>query len=276
MVNSGTTPAATLGASRASQIVITDVSKTYETRNGRVEALSRTSLEFEPGEFVSVVGPSGCGKSTLLKMIAGLVPTSTGTITVGEEIVKGPFTDLGIVFQDAVLLEWRKVEQNVMLQAEVRRLDKAALRERALELLELVGLKGFEQRYPFELSGGMRQRAAICRALVHDPPVLLMDEPFGAIDALTREQLNQDLEHLWMRSPKTVFFVTHSIAEAVFLGDRVIVMSPRPGRVERIFDIDLPRPRSLSIRDSEPFIQYTRDIRAVFESVGVLDASDER
>ena len=271
-VAGGTPGAGTAG--QATRIRIENVSKTYRTRSGPVHALGDTNLEFEAGEFVSVVGPSGCGKSTLLLMIAGIVPTTTGTITIGDQTVSGPFTDLGIVFQDSVMLEWRKVLQNVMLQADIRRLDQAKLRSRALELLELVGLKGFEGRYPFELSGGMRQRAAICRALVHDPPVLLMDEPFGAVDALTRDQLNQDLERLWLRSPKTVFFVTHSIAEAVFLGDRVIVMSPRPGRVEKIVDVDIPRPRRLSVRDEPQFVQYTHQIRTIFESVGVLNTNE--
>jgi NitT/TauT family transport system ATP-binding protein len=260
----------TNGTSRASRIRIDDVSKVYRTKNGPVEALSPTTLVFEPGEFVSVVGPSGCGKSTLLRMIAGLEDITEGTITIGETVVKRPYTDVGIVFQDSVMLEWRKVLPNIMLQAEVRHLDKAQIRRNALELLELVGLKGFEDRYPFELSGGMKQRAAIVRALVHDPGILLMDEPFGAIDALTRDQLNQDLEQLWLRSPKTVFFVTHSIEEAVFLGDRVVVMSPRPGRVEEIFTIDLPRPRDLELRDTPEFVTYTKDIRRVFERVGVF------
>lgn len=251
-------------------IRVEGVSKTYQSRTGQVHALASTSLAFAPGEFVSMVGPSGCGKSTLLLMIAGLVPYSTGRITIGDGVVNGPYTNLGIVFQDSVMLDWRRVLGNVMLQAEVRRLDHVSVEGRAMELLELVGLKGFEHRYPFELSGGMRQRTSICRALVHDPPVLLMDEPFGAIDALTRDQLNQDLERIWMHSPKTVFFVTHSIAEAVFLGDRVIVMSPRPGRVEEIIDIDLPRPRGLSVRDTPRFTEYTKRIRAIFEAAGVL------
>jgi NitT/TauT family transport system ATP-binding protein len=263
-------------STRASGIRIDNVAKTYQTKNGPVEALSPTTLNIQPGEFISLVGPSGCGKSTLLLMVAGLQPATEGTITIGDTVVDGPFTDLGIVFQDAVLLEWRKVLANVMIQADVRGLDRQVMRERALELLELVGLNGFEERYPFELSGGMRQRASICRALVHDPPVLLMDEPFGAIDALTRDQLNQDLETLWMQSPKTVLFVTHSIAEAVFLGDKVVVMSPRPGRIEKIFDIDLPRPRSLDIRDEPEFVRYTRAIRAVFEKVGVFKTKKPR
>lgn len=251
-------------------IRIEDVSKTYQGRGGAVHALASTTVTFEAGEFISVVGPSGCGKSTLLLMIAGLVPCSTGRITVADTVVDGPYTDLGIVFQDSVMLEWRRVLGNILLQAEIRKLDLKKFEARAMELLELVGLKGFEHRYPYELSGGMRQRASICRALLHDPPVLLMDEPFGAIDALTRDQLNQDLENIWMLSPKTVFFVTHSISEAVLLADRVVVMSPRPGRIEKIIPIDLPRPRGLAVRETTQFIEYAREIRNIFESDGVL------
>src|SRR5262245_54396279 len=192
-----------------------------------------------PGEFVSVVGPSGCGKSTLLLMVAGLIRITSGTITIGDIQVTKPYTDLGIVFQEPVLLDWRKVLGNVLIQAEIRKgMDKKRLRARAQELLDLVGLNGFEDRYPFELSGGMRQRVSICRALLHDPPLLLMDEPFGALDALTRDQLNLDLQSIWLGSEKTVMFVTHSISEAVFLSDRVAVFSPRPGRVVEMLDID--------------------------------------
>jgi NitT/TauT family transport system ATP-binding protein len=224
-----------------------------------------------PGEFVSVVGPSGCGKSTLLLMVAGLIPSSGGTITIGNSTVTKPYTDLGIVFQEPVLLDWRKVLGNVLLQVELRRgLDKKKYRARAFELLDLVGLSGFENRYPFELSGGMRQRVSICRALLHDPPLLLMDEPFGALDALTRDQLNLDLQQIWMGSGKTVMFVTHSISEAVFLSDRVAVFSARPGRVVEVLDIDLPRPRHLSIRETPEFGQYAGEIRRVFASLGVL------
>jgi NitT/TauT family transport system ATP-binding protein len=262
------------GTARASTIHIDGVSKVYRTKNGPVQALSPTTLTLEPGEFVSVVGPSGCGKSTLLRMIAGLEDISEGTITIGDTTVMRPYTDVGIVFQDSVMLEWRKVLPNIMLQAQIRHLDKGRITQRAVELLDLVGLAGFEDRYPFELSGGMRQRAAIVRALVHDPGILLMDEPFGAIDALTRDQLNQDLENLWLRSPKTVFFVTHSIEEAVFLGDRVVVMSPRPGRIEEIFSIDLPRPRELTLRDTPEFVRYAKDIRTVFERVGVFHGQE--
>jgi NitT/TauT family transport system ATP-binding protein len=247
------------------------VSKTYTTREGSsMLAVEDVSLDLRAGEFVSIVGPSGCGKSTLLLMLAGLIPRSGGDIVIGDVSVDGPYTDLGIVFQDSVLLEWRKVKSNILLQADIRRRDRQAMSRRADELLDLVGLRGFENRYPFELSGGMRQRVSICRGLVHDPPLVLMDEPFGAIDALTRDQLNVDLEALWMRSPKTVLFITHGIAEAVFLSDRVVVMSPRPGRVVDVIDVDLPRPRSLAVREMPEFGTYTARIRELFEQVGVL------
>jgi NitT/TauT family transport system ATP-binding protein len=247
------------------------VSKVYATRGEPIVALEECSLDFEPGQFVSIVGPSGCGKSTLMLMVAGLVPMSSGSITIGSTPVSGPYTDLGIVFQEPVLLDWRKVMSNVLLQVELRRgYDKKRYRSRALELLELVGLSGFEDRYPFELSGGMRQRVSICRALVHDPPLLLMDEPFGALDALSRDQLNLDLQNIWLQSRKTVLFVTHSISEAIFLADRVAVFSPRPGRIVEVLDIDLPRPRPLSIRETPEFGRYASEIRRVFSSLGVL------
>jgi NitT/TauT family transport system ATP-binding protein len=247
------------------------VKKVYETRGEPIVALEECTLDLAPGEFVSVVGPSGCGKSTLMLMIAGLLPATSGAITIGEERVKGPYTDLGIVFQEPVLLDWRKVMGNVLLQVELRRgHDKRDYRARASELLDLVGLTGFENRYPYELSGGMRQRVSICRALLHDPPLLLMDEPFGALDALTRDQLNLDLQGIWLRSQKTVMFVTHSITEAVFLSDRVVVFSNRPGRVVEVLDIDLPRPRRLSMRETPEFGRYAGEIRRVFTSLGIL------
>jgi NitT/TauT family transport system ATP-binding protein len=209
-------------------------------------------------------------------MLAGLIPITSGRITIGDQEVKGPYTDLGIVFQDPVLLDWRKVIGNILLQVELRRgLSKKQYRARALELLDLVGLSGFEDRYPFELSGGMRQRVAICRALLHDPPLLLMDEPFGALDALTRDQLNLDLQSIWLRSRKTVMFVTHSISEAVFLGDRVAVFSGRPGQIVEVLDIDLPRPRPLAIRETPEFGRYAQEIRRVFSSLGVLREDPE-
>ncbi len=240
------------------------------TRTGEVPALDGIDATIGAGEFVSLVGPSGCGKSTLLLVVAGLVPATTGAVTVFGTPIAGPYTDVGIVFQNPVLLEWRNVLDNVLLQAEVRKLDLAACRQRARELLGAVGLTGFEDKHPRELSGGMRQRVAICRALLHDPPLLLMDEPFGALDALTREQIRIDIERIWLRSKKTVLFVTHSIAEAVQLSDRVLVMSPRPGRIDRVVTIDLPRPRRLAVRDSAAFGALVGEITAVFKEHGVL------
>jgi NitT/TauT family transport system ATP-binding protein len=249
---------------------VADVSKVYQTRDGAVLALDRVSLELRRGEFLAVVGPSGCGKSTLLLLIAGLLPPSSGTIQVAGRRVEGPYTDLGIVFQDAVLFEWRRVLDNLLLPIEFRGLDRGRYRARAEELLAAVGLQGFERKYPHELSGGMRQRAALCRALIHDPPLLLMDEPFGALDALTRDQMNLDLQTLWEQQEKTVLFITHSIPEAVFLADRVVVMSPRPGRVEAVLDVDLPRPRAFDVRETPEFGRHTREIRRLFEAQGVL------
>ena len=215
-------PAAKAGA----HVRVSGVAKTYSTSKGQIDALKPLDLDLASGEFVSIIGPSGCGKSTLLKLVAGLIPSSSGDVTIDGTKVRGPFTDVGFVFQDPVLLGWRSVLGNVMIQADIRKLDANETRARSNELLGLVGLDGFQDRYPHELSGGMRQRVSICRALVHDPPLLLMDEPFGAIDALTREQLNADLQAIWIRVPKTVLFVTHSIPEAAFLADRVVVMSP--------------------------------------------------
>jgi NitT/TauT family transport system ATP-binding protein len=252
-------------------VTVDRVKKIYETRGEPILALDECTLDLGPGEFVSIVGPSGCGKSTLLLMVAGLIPASSGRIAIGETDVTRPYTDLGIVFQEPVLLDWRKVLGNVLLQVDLRRgHNKRDYRDRARELLTLVGLEGFEDRYPYELSGGMRQRVAICRALLHDPPLLLMDEPFGALDALTRDQLNLDLQSIWLQSQKTVMFVTHSISEAVFMSDRVVVFSNRPGRVVEVLDVDLPRPRRLSIRETPEFGQYASEIRRVFASLGIL------
>jgi NitT/TauT family transport system ATP-binding protein len=252
-------------------VQIEGVTKVYPIRGGYLHALDEVSLTIREHEFVSIVGPSGCGKSTLLLITSGLIPASTGTVTVGGKPVGAkPYTDVGIVFQRDVLLDWRTALSNILLQYEIRGLERAAGRQRALDLLRLVGLDGFGERYPGELSGGMRQRVAICRALVHDAPLLLMDEPFGALDALTREQMSIDLERIWERERKTVLFVTHSIPEAVFLSDRVVVMSARPGRIERIIDIDLPRPRRLADRESPTFAEHQREIREIFQATGVL------
>jgi NitT/TauT family transport system ATP-binding protein len=249
------------------------VSKTFRRGATEVRALDRVDVAIGTGEFVSLVGPSGCGKSTLMRIVAGLVPATEGRVVIDGRPVDGPETRLGIVFQSPVLLDWRTVLGNVLLQVELRGLDPKRYEARARALLAAVGLGGFEENRPRELSGGMRQRCAIVRALIHDPPLLLMDEPFGALDALTREQMRVDLEDLWLSSRKTVVFITHSIDEAVLLADRVLVMSPRPGRIERAVDISLPRPRGLGARKAPEFVAATEAITEIFLERGVLHAA---
>jgi NitT/TauT family transport system ATP-binding protein len=243
------------------------VHKVYNSGKDEVLALEEVSFNVAEGEFVTVVGRSGCGKSTLLKITAGLLSSTGGSVRVAGAPVLGPLTNIGIVFQSPVLLAWRRAIDNVLLQIESRKLKVEHYREKALRLLELSGLKGFEYKYPNELSGGMQQRVSISRALIHDPPLLLMDEPFGALDAITRDEMNLELLRIWQEAKKTVLFITHSIPEAVFLGDRVVVMTPRPGKVAEIVDIDLPRPRTTAIRDEPGFISYVRQIR---KSLGVI------
>jgi NitT/TauT family transport system ATP-binding protein len=243
-----------------------NVRKVYKSGGGEVIALEEFSLDVGAGEFLAVVGRSGCGKTTLLKLTSGLLAATSGTVRVDGKPVTAPLTNIGIVFQAPVLLPWRKTLDNVLLQIEARKLDVNGYRRKALDLLELTGLKGFEDRYPSELSGGMQQRVSISRALVHDPPLLLMDEPFGALDAITRDEMNLELQRIWGDARKTVVFITHSIPEAVFLGDRVIVMTPRPGKIAEIVKIDLPRPRTTTMRDDPKFIGYVRKIR---ERLGV-------
>ena len=250
-------------------IRLANVGKVYQSKAGPVEACGEINLEIRRSEFVAIVGPSGCGKTTILKMVAGLQPYTSGSISIDGRRVDGPHTDLGIVFQDAILLDWRNVLDNVLLQVDIRRLDRAQFEPVARSLLKATGLNGFENHKPYELSGGMRQRASICRALVHDPPLLLMDEPFGALDALTREQIAMDIQRVWMEKRKTALFITHSIPEAVLLADRVVVISPRPGRIVEILDIDLPRPRRLD-RVPAIFNEYTGRIREIFKARGVL------
>ncbi len=249
---------------------IEGLSKVYAAREGPVRALDHVSIDARRGEFLSILGPSGCGKSTLMMIAAGLASASSGAVYVDGQKVVSPRTDIGIVFQSPVLLDWRTALENVLLQTESRGLERAASEKRARALLTQVGLAGFENKYPHELSGGMRQRVSICRALVHEPHHLMMDEPFGALDALTRDQIGLDLQKLWGERQMTVLFVTHSIAEAVFLSDRVVVMTPRPGRVDAVIDIDLPRPRTLAMRDTPQFAAYNRQIRDYFLASGVL------
>ena len=232
------------------------VGMTYATASGSVEALRDITLTVGQGELVAIVGPSGCGKSTLLRLLAGLRPATTGEVRVAGERVTRPIASVGMVFQSPVLLKWRTIRDNVLLPAELSSLDARRYHARAGELLELVGLDGFSAKFPRELSGGMQQRASLCRALLLDPPLLLMDEPFGALDAMTRDEMNLELLRVWGEAGgqrKTIVFVTHSIPEAVFLADRVVVMTPRPGRIARVFDVALARPRTVVTRAAPDF-----------------------
>lgn len=251
-------------------IEIKNITKYYLTKDDAILALDDIDLDIKEGEFVGIVGPSGCGKTTILKLIAGLVSYTGGEIYKGGELVNKPQTDLGIIFQDSVLMDWRNVLDNVLVQLEIRGMKKEDYRQAALDLLEAVGLSDFEDKMPYELSGGMRQRVSICRALVHDPALLLMDEPFGALDALTREQISMDIQRLWMEKRKTAVMITHSIPEAVLLSDRVVVMTPHPGKIADIIEIDMPRPRRWD-RLSEDFNKYSSKIRQIFQEAGVLD-----
>ena len=255
-------------------VSVTDLDKTYQLpAGGAVSALRHIDLELRRGEFVSVVGPSGCGKSTLLKCIAGITSVSGGSIRVDHEVVVQPPKNMAIVFQRDILLDWRTVIDNVLFPIEIKRLRKEEWIGRARNLLSSMGLAGYEQRHPWELSGGQRQRVAICRALIQEPHLLLMDEPFGALDALTRDELNLELQRLWMSTQKTILFITHSIGEAVLLSDRVVVMGANPGRILETIDIDLQRPRSLDSRETPEFGRYAKRIRGMFEALGLLKAA---
>jgi NitT/TauT family transport system ATP-binding protein len=251
---------------QSGHIALSDVAKAYGKGKNAIPAIEGITLNIARGEFISILGPSGCGKSTLLMMMAGLVQPSAGTIKVEQRRVTKPLTDIGIAFQQDLLFDWRTVLGNVMIQADMRGLDRDTARKKAGILLERVGLKGFENRHPWELSGGMRQRVAICRALLHGASILLMDEPFGALDALTREHMNMHLQTLWMADRPTAVMVTHSISEAVFLSDRVIVLSPRPARFAFELAIELPRPRTLAMRDSSEFVRFQQRLREAIEA----------
>ncbi len=257
--------------SRGVRIQIDGVNKVYgEGTELPFEALRPTTVDIEPGEFVSVVGPSGCGKSTLMLMVAGLLEVSRGRIQVDGRKLAGPLTDVGIAFQDHLLLDFRTAEDNVLLQGVIRKLPMAPIRERTSELFERLGLAQAAKRYPHQLSGGMRQRVSLARALVLRPSVLLMDEPFGALDALTRVQVRHDLEQLWMTERPTVLFITHSVEEAVGLSDRVLVMAPSPGEVVEELRIDLPRPRPVALGDEPAFAEYSKRIYDHFARLGVI------
>jgi NitT/TauT family transport system ATP-binding protein len=247
-----------------------------EFGRGQVQALTGIDLDIRPGEFVSLIGPSGCGKSTLLRIVGDLIQPSAGEVVVNGKRAHQARVDrdYGIVFQDAVLFDWRTVEKNISLPLEMMRWDRRRRAERVRELVELVELKGFEGHHPWQLSGGMQQRVSIARALSFDPSLLLMDEPFGALDEMTRERLNLELLRIWERSGSTVVFVTHSIAEAVFLSTRVVVMSARPGRIVGIVDVDLPQPRTTETREEPRFAELIRDVRQLLRRGGGFEAEE--
>jgi NitT/TauT family transport system ATP-binding protein len=266
---SGTSAASAAGVPA---VRLDDVGVRFATKRTHVTALEHVSLDVPTGQFVSIVGPSGCGKSTLLKIVSGLTKTSTGSASLLGNTVKGPRPDIGYVFQRAALLEWRSVRKNILLQAEIRHMEKGEAAARADELIEMTGLRGFEDALPHELSGGMQQRVALCRALLHRPPVLLMDEPFGALDALTREHMNVELRRIWQETGTTVLLVTHSIAEAVYLADRVVVISKRPGTVMEDIPVDLPVERDYSETMAAPtFGETTAHIRTLLGAGGSAD-----
>jgi NitT/TauT family transport system ATP-binding protein len=260
----------------ANESVVSLRAVSKEFGRGHVQALTGIDLDIEPGEFVSLIGPSGCGKSTLLRIVGDLIQPSGGEVVVNGKSAHQARVDrdYGIVFQDAVLFDWRTVEKNISLPLEMMGRDRRARAERVRELVDLVELKGFEGHHPWQLSGGMQQRVSIARALSFDPALLLMDEPFGALDEMTRERLNLELLRIWERSGSTVVFVTHSIAEAVFLSTRVVVMSARPGRIVGIVGIDLPQPRTSETREEPRFAELIREVRQLLRKGGVFEAEE--
>ena len=250
-------------------IEIDNVSKHFVSRDtDRVVALTDVSISIRRNEFVCLVGPSGCGKSTLLRLVGGLLPVSQGRVVIDGQTVREPRAETGIVFQSPTLLPWASVLDNVLFPLKMSRRLAPDSTERARSLLKLVGLDGFEDKYPRELSGGMQQRAGVCRALVHDPDILLMDEPFGSLDALTREELTLELMRIWREAPKTMLFVTHSIPEAVMLGDRVVVLTARPGRIAEIVPVNVPRPREFGMEARDEFQVAAKRIRQLIFGTG--------
>ncbi len=254
----------------AATIELRGLAKRFGEGASALDAVGPIDLRVEAGEFVSFLGPSGCGKSTLMLMMAGLLPPTAGEVRFDGRAVDCPQTAIGIMFQDNTLVPWRNVWDNVALQLELRGLDPARLSDRIRTLLASVHLSGFERRMPYELSGGMQQRAAFCQAMVHDPSTLLFDEPLGKLDALTREAIRSDLQSLWIAERPTVIFVTHSIEEAVQLSSRVCVVTPRPGRVDREIAIDLPYPRDLDVKKSRAFADYVHAIEGIFHGFGII------
>ena len=254
------------GQDGSAKIVIDSATKYYQTKTGQTHALEKFSAMVREGEFVCLLGPSGCGKTTLLWAMSGLHPLTSGRILLDGKPVTGPRPEIGMVFQDANLLPWRNLKQNILFPFEIKGLNPKGYEERIQYLLQTVGLAGFESKYPRELSGGMQQRASIVRCLSFDPAVLLMDEPFGALDAFTRDEMNLLLLRLWSETKKTITFVTHSIAEALFMADRVLIMSPRPGRLAKEFVVELPRPRELDMQTSPYFIESVKEIKAIIHA----------
>lgn len=257
---------ATLPPETASLLSFSNLTLGYNTAKGQIVALRDLSFDVAQGEFVSILGPSGCGKSTLLKIAAGLLPPTEGSVTLLGSEITGPSRAVGIVFQQPTLLPWKTVIENVLLPIRALKLPMAKYRPRAVDLLKLVGLGDFMDQYPHELSGGMQQRVGIARGLVHDPQVLLMDEPFAALDAMTREFMMRELQSIWLETKKSVLFITHSIPEAVFLSDRVVTLSGRPGRVIDTHVVDLPRPRDLSVMSEKTFGEHCGYLRRLFDT----------
>jgi NitT/TauT family transport system ATP-binding protein len=254
-------------------IAVENVSRLFTSGPNVVKALDGVSFQIQADDFVSVVGPSGCGKSTLLKIVAGLLPSTSGRTSVDGQPVNGPLKDVGMVFQSPVLLKWRSVIGNILLPVEFAGLDAASYMDKVRSLLALVGLENFGEMYPHELSGGMQQRVSLCRALITDPRLLLMDEPFGALDAMTRDELDIELLRIWQDRRKTVLFVTHSIQEAVFLSDHVVVLSARPGQLLEQISIKLPRPRTMEMMSTTKFGEYTLKIRNLLGSASAASAA---
>ena len=263
--------------SESEQPVVALAGVTKQFGKGGVTALQDVDLEIRPGEFISLIGPSGCGKSTLLRVVGDLIQPTAGTVEVNGKTAARARADrdYGIVFQDSVLFDWRTVAKNIGLPLELAGWSRERRRARVQEMLDLVELSGFESHHPWQLSGGMQQRAAIARALAFEPRLLLMDEPFGALDEMTRERLNLELLRIWQASGSTVIFVTHSISEAVFLSTRVVVMSPRPGRITGIVDVDLPQPRTARTREEPRFAELIRDVRRTLRAGGGFEADED-
>lgn len=252
------------------QIEFSAVKKVFGTGLGAVHAFGPVDLSIKEGEFIALLGPSGCGKSTLMLMTAGLLEPTKGKVVIGGSEVNGPQTDVGVMFQDNTLVPWRTVRGNIELQLEMRRMSPQDNKNKIDQLLASVHMEDFADRHPYELSGGMQQRAAFCQAMIHEPKTMLLDEPLGKLDAMTRERIRSDLQKLWMQKRPTVIFVTHSIEEAIQLSTRVAVITPRPGQIERIIDIDLPFPRDFEVKNSQEFTAYVRETQEIFRGYGVI------